>query len=107
MKRILTIELLRDFAQKTMASDSKVWLYGSRARGDSREYSDWDLLLLLNKDAVTDEDFDKYANPFILFGCQFGEDVSPQLYTFNEWDERKITPYYENVEHDKKWIYGT
>jgi len=99
--------MLKDFAKKTMSSDSKVWLYGSRARDDWRDYSDWDLLVLLNKDKIEDEDFDKYAYSFIVYGAEHGAEVSPQIYTFKEWEQSKITPYYQNVEHDKKWIYGT
>jgi hypothetical protein len=107
MENKLTIEMLRDFAGKTMVPGSKVWLYGSRARGDYGPYSDWDLLVLLDKDKISDEDFDKFAYSFILYGCQFDADVSPQLYTYKDWEKRKITPYYQNVEQDKKVIYGT
>ena len=31
--------------------------------------------------------------------------LSPQIYTKKEWDAMRITPYYKNVEHDKKIIY--
>ncbi|MBQ2096680.1 MAG: nucleotidyltransferase domain-containing protein, partial [Bacteroidales bacterium] len=48
MKDKLTIEMLREFASKTMEPGSKVWLYGSRARGDNGPNSDWDLLVLLD-----------------------------------------------------------
>ncbi len=102
----LTIDMLRSFASKTMEPGSKVWLYGSRARDDWKDYSDWDLLVLINRDKISDEDFDKYAQSFILYGCQFGANVSPQIYTYNEWEKCRITPYYHNVQHDKEWIYG-
>ena len=29
--------------------DAQIILYGSRARGDAREDSDWDVIILLNK----------------------------------------------------------
>ena len=32
---------------------AKVYLYGSRARGTMQPDSDWDLLILLNKDKIT------------------------------------------------------
>ena len=107
MKDTLTIEMLREFASKTMEPGSKVWLYGSRARGDNGPNSDWDLLVLLDRDKISDEDFDKYAYSFILWGSQFDADMSPQLYTYKEWDKCRITPYHQNVEEDKKVIYGT
>ena len=106
MANELTIEMLRDFASKTMEPGSKVWLYGSRARGDNGPDSDWDLLVLLDRDKVSDADFDRFGVSFILFGSQFNADVTPQIYTYKEWDKYRITPYHQNVEFDKKVIYG-
>lgn len=107
MGKTLTIDMLRDFASKTMVPGSKVWLYGSRARGDYGPHSDWDLLVLLDKDKVSDDDFDKYGFSFIMYGCQYDADVSPQLYTFADWEKCRITPYYQNIQEDKKIIYGS
>ncbi len=28
--------------------DAEIYLYGSQARGNSKKYSDWDILILLN-----------------------------------------------------------
>lgn len=105
MGKQLTIDMLRDFASKTMVPGSKVWLYGSRARGDYGPHSDWDLLVLIDKDKISTEDFDRFAYSFILYGCQFEADVSPQLYTYKDWEKRRITPYYQNIEEDKVAIF--
>ena len=75
-------------------------------RGIIAPHSDWDLLVLLDTDKITDDDFDKYAFSFIMYGSQFDADVSPQLYTYKEWENSRITPYYQNVQQDKKVIYG-
>ena len=107
MEKQLTIDMLRDFASKNMVPGTTVWLYGSRARGDYGPHSDWDLLVLIDTDKITDDDFDKFAQSFILYGCQFNADVSPQLYTYKDWEKCRITPYYQNVQEDKKVIYGT
>lgn len=92
-------------ATQIMPKGSKVWLYGSRARGTATESSDWDLLLLVDKPMIETNDFNDYAYPFVLMGWDVGADVSPQLYTFSEWKEREISPYYQNVERDKVVIY--
>ena len=107
MKDTMTIEKLREFASKTMEPGSKVWLYGSRARGDYRPDSDWDLLVLIDRDKVSDDDFDKFAYSFIYYGWLNEADVSPHIYTYKDWEKRRITPFYQNVQEDKKVIYGT
>lgn len=106
-KDTITLEQLKKVAQKTMPAGSHVWLYGSRARGNAHENSDWDLLVLLDKPKIAQDDYELYCFPFVRLGWEHLADVSPQLYTVNEWEQRKITPFYQNVEHDKKIIYGS
>jgi hypothetical protein len=72
-----------------------------RARGNNRRNSDWDLLVLVDKDKQQLQDFDQYAYPFIEMGWQIGEEINPMLYTRKEWEQRHFTPFYHNVEADK------
>lgn len=99
------IDMLREAAQQNLPTGSRVWLYGSRARGEAHPHSDWDVLILVDKANIEKDDFAVYAYPFVELGWKNSEDVSPQLYTINEWKAREFTPYYENVEHDKQVIY--
>lgn len=99
------LEDIRNIAAQTLPAGSKLWLYGSRARGDARKDSDWDVIILLDKPSVEKDDFDRWGYPFVLLGWQTGADISPQLYTKNDWKKHSITPYYANVEHDKQVIY--
>ena len=99
--KALNIESLKIMAQKVIPSGGEVWLYGSRARGEAKEDSDWDLLILLNKPSLTSKDEDDYAFPFVDLGLDYAAAVSPQIYTFEQWKELSFTPYYKNVEHDK------
>lgn len=105
MGRNLSIEDLTAIAKKIMPKGSNVWLYGSRARGDAQIDSDWDILVLMDKEGIAKEDFEKFSYPLIEYGWHFGADLSPQLYTKKEWEAMRITPYYQNVEHDKRIIY--
>ena len=78
-----------------MPAGTKVFLFGSQARGDVHDESDWDILILLDKEKITSADFDTYAYPLIDLRWQFGEYFSTKLYTFTEWMKRKGTPFFQ------------
>ena len=59
--------------RKILPAGSQLWLYGSRARGDNRPDSDWDLLLLIDKAVQQLKDFDAFAYPFLEMGWQLGK----------------------------------
>lgn len=95
---------MRRLARRLMPAGAHVWLYGSRARGEQHPASDWDLLILLDKPRSEPHDFDTFAYPFVELGWDYTANVNPQVYTYGEWASRAITPYYNNVEHDKVMI---
>lgn len=84
-----------------LPEDSSLWLYGSQARNEAHEDSDWDLLIMLNKDKSDFEDFGKFAYPFTEIGVQEGQVIIPQIYTRKQWAQYAFTPFEKNVEHDK------
>lgn len=86
---------------KALPPSSSLILYGSRARGDYKDDSDWDLLILLDKPELSDSDYDNVSFPFTLLGWNIGELISPQMYTKKEWDSISFLPFYKNVERDK------
>ena len=75
-------------------------LFGSRARGDARQDSDWDILILLDKDHITSADMDEISYPIRELGWQIDEMINPIMYTKKEWEQSRITPFYHNVEQD-------
>ena len=101
MERAKVIENIKQVALKTLPPSSSLILYGSRARGDYNDNSDWDLLILLDKPELTDSDYDNVSFPFTLLGWNIGELISPQMYTKKEWDSISFLPFYKNVEQDK------
>lgn len=92
---------IQKLGREIIPADGHLYLYGSRARGDSRPDSDWDLLILLNKDKEEYLDFDTYSYPFISLGYDYRVSVSAHLYTMDKWDAMSFSPFYHNVEHDK------
>ena len=93
---------LTQMGKQILPPDGRLWLYGSRSRGDARKDSDWDLLILLNKPQREFSDFDNYSYPFIELGASYGEAVSAHIYTNKEWDAMSFTPFHHNVVQDKK-----
>jgi predicted nucleotidyltransferase len=86
--------------KRQILPDDKVILFGSQARGDAIETSDWDLLILLNKEKKTFEDEDIYGYPFAQMGLKYKTYISVKIYTLDDWERRKITPFYQNVKQE-------
>lgn len=68
MRKEEILQLIKETIAKTIPSGAKVILFGSQARGDAREDSDWDILILLNKDKVELDDHDYISYPFFELG---------------------------------------
>ena len=100
----IVLQGLKETRRRVVPEGGQVWLYGSRARGDARQDSDWDLLILLRKPSITPQDEDDIAYPFVVEGWKHDSAVSPQLYTCEGWESRSVTPYYKNGERDKMLI---
>ena len=61
MPHNLVIRSIRVKPQEVLPSSAALLLLGSRARGEANEGSEWDLLVLLDKDQLGQSDFDNYA----------------------------------------------
>ena len=91
---------IQQLGRRLLPQDAHLLLYGSRARGDYHENSDWDLLVLLNRPQES-SDFQNIAYPIMELGFDLGEYFSVHTYSQQEWDSMSFLPYYKNVEQDK------
>ena len=92
------IQGMREVAKAVLPSGADAFLFGSRARGDARPDSDWDILILIDGERATGADFDKYAYPFVNYGWSIGEQINPLIYSFSDWNNRSISLFYKNVQ---------
>ena len=94
------VDMIRQSLLLNLPKGGKALLFGSRARGDARDSSDWDVLILLDKERLTPEDYDTISYPLRMLGWDLGEMINPVMYTNLEWENYKMTPFYYNVTND-------
>ncbi|MGV8139803.1 MAG: nucleotidyltransferase domain-containing protein [Mangrovibacterium sp.] len=71
-------------------------LYGSEARGEAHPDSDVDILLIVNRDNITEKERQDIINPLFDIEYETGVIINPVVVLKNQWG-RIITPFYENV----------
>ena len=87
-------------AHEVTPPGTTVLLFGSQARGDARPDSDWDVLVLLDKEKITADDHDNIAWPIHTVGWDYDEAVMPMLITQGEWKDNRTAPFRMNVLED-------
>ena len=73
-------------------------LFGSRARGDFRPDSDWDILILVDDPKFTNELDDKFRDELYDIELESGQNISILIYPKDYWEKELLySPLYSNV----------
>ena len=82
-------------------ASAEILLYGSRARGDSSEQSDWDFLILLDG-KVGDPRIDKVRHRLYELEWELGEVISSIIRNKEEWNSMpfKSMPIHHEIERE-------
>ena len=88
----IVVGQIRQKAFEMLPADSNLYLYGSRARGDS--------LIIVNKTQLEPKDYDELVYPFTSLGWDLKEMIIPVIYTTNEWSQMSMTPFYKNIQNE-------
>jgi len=88
-------KLIRNYVS-SIDPNAEIILYGSRARGDERTDSDWDILILTDN-SINLQIERKFRDKLYDLELETGEPFSVFAYSKNDWKTRqRITPFYQN-----------
>ncbi|MDP2336087.1 MAG: nucleotidyltransferase domain-containing protein [Bacteroidota bacterium] len=77
---------------------AEIYLYGSRARGDNRKDSDWDILVISPNDKITFDYESELRDPIVDIELDSGEIVSILVYSKKDWmGKQSFSPLFLNV----------
>ena len=96
-------DLLRQIKKVVFNFDPKaeVILFGSRARGDFRPDSDWDVLILLNKPKIDYHEKRLIRKQLYQVELESEQSISAFVFSSSEWySNQKDTPLFESVESE-------
>ena len=78
--------------------NAETYLFGSRARGDFKPESDWDVLILVDDEKVTNEIEDKFRDELYNIELETGQVISTFIYSKDYWSKiLSYSPLYKNV----------
>lgn len=92
------ISLIRTTAKNILPEGSTVTLFGSRARGDARPNSDWDIHIQVpGPEKISLSKKAEYELAFNDAGFEIGEEINAIAYTYDGWKKNWFMPLYINI----------
>ena len=91
----IVTDLIRSAVRRN-DKEARILLYGSRARGTAHEHSDWDVVVILNKEVSTDARGDLSCDIWEE-GQNVGEEINAFVYTQQQWNDAPPSMFKHNV----------
>jgi uncharacterized protein len=84
---------------------AEIILFGSHARGQAHQDSDWDILILLNIPTVNRAIEKEYREELFDIELEIGEPISTFVFSKADWEQKhSITPLYQNIKRDGVYL---
>ena len=96
------IQLIKSSVRQTEPNSTLI-LFGSYARGDYRDDSDLDLLVIVDKEKISRTDQKRIKYPLYEIEFDTGTIISPLVFSKKDWETKhRKTPFYENIAKEGK-----
>jgi predicted nucleotidyltransferase len=95
--------IIQKIRQKVNEIDNtaEVILYGSRARGDNKRDSDWDVMILLKQKNVDKKTEQTFRHNLLDLELEIGVPISVFVYSKSDWEGKySITPLFRSINKD-------
>ena len=94
------IQLIRQKVNE-LDNTAEVILYGSRARGDNKQDSDWDVMILLNRKNVDKKVEQTFRHHLLDIELEIGVPISVFVYSKSDWEGKySITPLFKSIKKE-------
>lgn len=94
------IQLIRQKVNE-IDNTAEVILYGSRARGDDKQDSDWDVMILLKRKNVDKKVEQTFRHHLLDLELEIGVPVSVYVYSKSDWEGKySVTPLFRSIKKE-------